>query len=61
MFTIDTTRNSELIDHIFKNFVLKMVGRSYIKVLTNNYDIRPHYERISKIPSQVDGHEKTEF
>ena len=28
VLTIETTRNSELIDTIFKKFALKMVGRS---------------------------------
>ena len=34
MFTIETTRNSVLIYGIFKNFALKIVGRSYVKALS---------------------------
>ena len=52
VFTIETTRNSELFDTIFINFALKMVGRSYVKVLQTIMKIRPHYERISKILSR---------
>ena len=38
VFTIETTRNSELIDIIFMNFALKMEKRTSVKVLTNNYE-----------------------
>ena len=38
VFTIETTRNSELIDIIFMNFALKMEKRTSAKVLTNNYE-----------------------
>ena len=34
VFTIETTRNSVLINAIFINFALKMVGRSYVKALS---------------------------
>ena len=36
VLTIETTRNSELIDTIFKKFALKMVELSCIKGLANN-------------------------
>ena len=38
VFTIETTRKSELIDIIFKNFALKMEKCTSVKVLTNNYE-----------------------
>ena len=38
VFTMETTRNSEQIDIIFKNFALKMEKRTSVKVLTKNFE-----------------------
>ena len=58
MFTIDTTRNSELIDHIFKNFALKMVGRSYVKALSKKCENIAWIEKKSCV---VELYETTDF